>query len=109
MSQISVNSYYATICLGLTQVLGCILGTLAIGRIGRRGLLILSSLCSFFCMTGLSLTLWLRHLYPDGDVATALSWLPLVWLVLFTLAFMVGLGPVPWVLLGELFPGLTSN
>ena len=33
------------------------------------------------------------------------SVLPLVWLVIFTAAFMVGLGPIPWILLGELFPG----
>ena len=32
------------------------------------------------------------------------SWLPLACLLLFTFVFTVGLGPVPWVFLGELFP-----
>ena len=42
-------------------------------------------------------------------VTTAGSWLPLVCLLGFTFSFTLGLGPVPWVLVGELYPATTRS
>ena len=42
-------------------------------------------------------------------VTTAGSWLPLVCLLGFTFSFTLGLGPVPWVLVGELYPASTRS
>ena len=48
---------------------------------------------------------FLKHHEPSSVVITSVgSWLPLVSLLGFTFSFTVGLGPVPWVLMGELFP-----
>ena len=43
------------------------------------------------------------------DDASAASWIALACLVIFTFSFTVGLAPVPWVLVGELLPGMISK
>ena len=39
-----------------------------------------------------------------STLQSAGSWLPIACLLVFTFVFTVGLGPEPWVFLGELFP-----
>ena len=101
-----LNEFYATVLLGSVQVVGSGLGSLAVGsRLGRRCLLSASAgLCSA-SMAGLAAVLCLKEAYPEsGPVQEAGRHLPVVLLVLFAFSFTLGLGPVPWVLVGELYP-----
>ena len=41
--------------------------------------------------------------------AESINWLPIVCLILFTVAFSFGLGPLAWLLLGELLPAKTAS
>lgn len=41
--------------------------------------------------------------YINASVLTSLLWLPLTSLVVYVALFNVGMGPLPWALLGELF------
>merc|ERR1712214_233156 len=48
---------------------------------------------------------FLKEHEPTSAILSAAGpLLPLVLLLIFTFAFTLGLGPVPWVLIGELFP-----
>jgi len=40
----------------------------------------------------------------DDEVPDGLGWLPLVSLILYIVAYNLGLGSLPWVMLGELVP-----
>ncbi|TRY76638.1 hypothetical protein TCAL_08782 [Tigriopus californicus] len=99
----SVNSYIATITIGLVQVFGSLLGVVLIRKLGNRFLLLCSSLGSFISMAALGLTLYVGKQHPEFEF---LEWLPVLWLVAFTISFTSGLAPVPWVLMGKLFAGI---
>jgi len=40
----------------------------------------------------------------DPETVKSLTWLPLVSLTIFSISFALGLGPLPWVIMTELFP-----
>ncbi len=83
----------ATFGLGLANFLATLIGVMAIDRLGRRPLLIGGSLI---------MTIGLAAV-----VAAALyewPWLGLSGLCLYIVAFAVSLGPLPYVLMSELFP-----
>ena len=67
------------------------------------------AVCSV-CMVGLGACYYIIESYGKEEAEIA-SWMALVCLILNTLSFMAGLAPVPWVLVGELLPGihLTSH
>ena len=100
----NLDSYNSTVLIGATQVLGGLLGTALMAsktRLGSRCFLVTSSasVCSC-CMLLLAAVSYLAV-----KEAATVGWASLVLLVVFTLSYMTGLGPIPWVLIGELLPG----
>ena len=89
-----INPYYATILLGIIQVLGCTLGLVLVNKLGCRGLLLNSLAFCSLTMTGLAISVHMKW-----------QWMSLIMLILFTFSFMSGLSNVPWVLVGELPTG----
>ena len=90
-----MDPYYATIILGLVQVFGCSVSIFLVKLVSRRLLLLISmGLC---CLTMTLLAIFVHLQW---------SWASLTSLILFTFAFMMGLSPIPWILVGELPTGL---
>ena len=95
------SEFDANICsivVGVIQVTGTSVAVLVVDRVGRRKLLILSEffIAVSFCMLGTFF-----QLQEQGSFSPA--WLPLASLVLFAVAYSLGMGPLPWVLNSELF------
>ena len=102
--------------LGAVQVAGTFLTTVVIEKAGRKVLLIISDGLVCVSMIGVGVFFYLKEncsdCTPTDDVAVfaekttidSLGWLPLVSLMVFILAFSVGLGPIPWVLNVEMIP-----
>ncbi|XP_052123000.1 facilitated trehalose transporter Tret1-2 homolog isoform X1 [Frankliniella occidentalis] len=78
---------------------------LLMDRLGRRPLLILSSIVVAASMTSNGLYF---HFFPESEAAAAdgssLTWVPLLGLVVYAVAYALGMGPVPDILPGEVFP-----
>ena len=69
----------------------------------RRFLVVVSSSLCSSAMVALSLV---THFAGRDEIrGTTASWTALTLLVFFTLSYMTGLGPIPWILIGELLPG----
>lgn len=88
------NAIYYSIFIGVVNVAVTVLSLYLVDRVGRRPLLLGS-------LVGMAVTIGLL------GVAFAVSLSPvlmLVFMMLYIVAFGVGLGPVFWVMLGELFP-----
>lgn len=96
----SLSPGSATVLVGAVQVVATLVSVVLVDRAGRRALLIASDLVMGACLLALGAFFWLK---TSGSDVSSLHWLPLVALLLFICAFSVGFGPIPWLMLGELF------
>ena len=87
-----------TIIVGSIQVFGSSVAGLIVDSFGRKNLLIYSEsfICGSFAVLGLFFRLQEMGFHPP-------AWVPLVCLVIFALAYSVGLAPIPWLLNNEMF------
>lgn len=104
-----VEPELATIIIGSIQVFGTLLSSLVVDRLGRRVLLLTSG--SAMCIGVLTLGVYFLVLSNDDPTnqvtadgaSNQTGWIPIVALCLYVTLFAVGFGPVPWLLLGEIF------
>lgn len=95
----------ASIVVAMVQMVMSAVAALIVDRAGRKPLLMISS--GVMAISLIALGMYFKQKDGGNDVSS-LGWLPLTSLTLFMVAFSVGLGPVPWMLMGELFPSETK-
>jgi len=113
----TIDPGLAATLVALTMVLASGFSAAVVERLGRRALLITSSVLMIPAVSGVGLYFYLADTVTQsgsgGSGATAanvvidsgnLGWLPLVCLVFFVVVYSVGFGPLPWVMNVELFP-----
>lgn len=99
----SIPSTISAIIIGVIQVIATFASSLFVDKLGRRILLLLSALIMCVCSTALGVYFFLQQTHGSGAaIVQSISWLPLVSLSLFIIAFSLGLGPIPWMMAGEL-------
>nr|CAD7576190.1 unnamed protein product [Timema californicum] len=97
----SIPSVTACIIIGVVQVIATYVSTLLVDRAGRRILLLISDSVMALCLGVLGAYFHLlNNHYDTSDV----SWVPIVSVAIFIVVFSLGFGPIPWIMLGELFP-----
>ncbi|XP_037516617.2 solute carrier family 2, facilitated glucose transporter member 8 [Rhipicephalus sanguineus] len=99
----SVSAENAAIAVAAIQVVMVALATVLADRLGRKVLLLFSSAASSVSLAVLGLSFHIKATVGDKFVK-AFGWLPLTSLCAFFVGYSVGLGPLPWVLLGEMIP-----
>nr|XP_034191745.1 facilitated trehalose transporter Tret1-like [Osmia lignaria]XP_034191746.1 facilitated trehalose transporter Tret1-like [Osmia lignaria] len=95
-----MDNSYSIIIIGIIQVLAVFIGTLIVDRLGRRILLMASAI--FMCLTTLALGVYFYLTEIRVDVS-AIQWLPLISICIFIVMFSIGFGPIPWMMMGEIF------
>lgn len=98
VSNTGIEPEVATIIVGALQVVATAFATLTIDRLGRRFLLLFSNILMALCTFSLSV-----HFFIEESGSTTGGWLPIASLCIFIIAFSLGFGPVPWLMMGELF------
>lgn len=98
----SLDSAIASIIVGTVQVLASGCTPLIVDRLGRRIILLISA-------GGMAIALAAMGLYFLFDIQQAsfvgsIGWLPILSLIVFVSVYCVGFGPLPWAVLGEMFP-----
>lgn len=74
---------------------------------GRKALLVISALLMAVCYAGLGGFFLIKT--HSQDLASTLSWLPLVCIAVYISAFSIGYGPVPWIMMGEIYSSEVRN
>ncbi len=88
----------ASVGVGTVNVVLTIVAMLLIDRIGRRPLLLIS-------LAGMTLSLGVLGLaFSLSQLAGSLGWIAVVSLMVYVGSFAVGLGPVFWLVLSEIYP-----
>ncbi|CAN7990247.1 unnamed protein product, partial [Ixodes hexagonus] len=91
------------VIIGLVQVFATLAATMVMDKGGRRVLLLVSA-----GMLAVSLAILGGYHYvkeTNGeDAVSSMGGLPLACLSLFIIGFSFGMGPIPWLMMGELMP-----
>lgn len=88
----------ATLGLGLVNVLATVIAIPLIDKVGRRPLLLLG-------MTGMLVSLFLLAAgFAMPNLVTHLRWLTFASLLIYIVGFAIGLGPMAWLVIAEIFP-----
>ncbi|XP_032113202.1 solute carrier family 2, facilitated glucose transporter member 8 isoform X3 [Sapajus apella] len=113
------DSSLASIIVGVIQVLFTAVAALIMDRAGRRLLLALSGMVMVFSMSAFGAYFKLTQGIPGNsshvallapistepvDASVGLAWLAVGSMCLFIAGFAVGWGPIPWLLMSEIFP-----
>lgn len=96
-----IDGSIAAIIVGVMQVIATFVASMVIDKLGRRIMLLISIAIMSLCSILLGIFFFLSQRNP-ADVAN-LGWLPIVSLSIFIVMFSIGFGPIPWVMIGELF------
>ncbi|XP_059468813.1 facilitated trehalose transporter Tret1-like isoform X2 [Neocloeon triangulifer] len=98
----SLESRYSVIVVGAVQLVATVAALLVIDRLGRRLLMSASQAAMAACTLFLGVYLYFREV--DELSVSGLGWLPILLICIYFVAFSLGAGPIPWLMLGELFP-----
>ena len=96
-----LNSFLESIVVAAVQLAGTLASAFAVDRAGRRVLLMTSAAVMAVSLACLGAYFWI--LGHDKETAGKVSFLPLVSLAVFIFFFSIGYGPVPWIMMSELF------
>lgn len=93
---VGLDAFLCTVFIGCVRVASTLASVPALDNVGRRPLLLGSTIVCGLTELVIGVTLLL-------DIPGS-SWVPLVGLLLFMAAFGVGQAGIPWILMGELLP-----
>ena len=107
----SLNSFIETIIVAIAMCVATLIASLIIDKLGRKMLLNISSF--FMAISAAAMGVYFYFQNHDAATAKTITFLPLVSLCIFVVAFSLGFGPIPWLMMGELFApeikGLASS
>ena len=92
----SADAVFATIGLGIAALIIAIFSIWLVDRVGRKRLLLIS-------ISGMMLSLFCFSVLPFYQVSS-IETVSFTLLVVYRMFFSLGLGPVTWVLLSEIYP-----
>lgn len=96
-----IDSELATILVGVMQVLATFVASMVVDRVGRRVLLLISISVMAVCKLILGVYFLLKD--QDEKSVASIGFLPVLALCLYIIVFSLGFGPIPWLMVGELF------
>lgn len=92
----------STIIIGIMQFISSFAASILVDRLGRRILLLVSII--FMTLTLFTLGAFFYIQSVDPETAESLSFVPLTSLCIYILAYPVGYGSVPWLVVSEVTP-----
>lgn len=99
----NLDSNLENIIVGLVQIIATIAAALAMDKAGRRILLNFSSFVMVISMAALGAYFYIASQANEEELVKKIGFLPVSSMSLFVFAFSVGFGPIPWLMMSELF------
>ncbi|PIN13075.1 putative transporter (major facilitator superfamily) [Handroanthus impetiginosus] len=99
------SSNAATVGLGVIQVIATAVSTWLVDKTGRRILLIVSSSGMSLSLLLVAVSFFVKDLVAvDSSLYSILGILSVVGVVCMIISFSLGMGPIPWLIMSEIFP-----
>ncbi|XP_068236877.1 facilitated trehalose transporter Tret1-like isoform X1 [Palaemon carinicauda] len=99
---VGINPYSAAVVVILLQILAGMVSSVLIDTVGRLPLLIVSNILMSTALAGFGTFLYVTG--DEGMNGAGLDWIPLTCALIFQVAFALGISPIAWIYIGELFP-----
>lgn len=99
---VAIDAQSCTIILTSIQAAAGILQSSIVDRLGRKILLLVSSLLMALCLTLVGVSMYIKE--RNGDSSEIWNYVPLIALCVFVCGYSLGLAPIPWMICGEIFP-----
>ncbi|XP_054731972.1 facilitated trehalose transporter Tret1-2 homolog isoform X1 [Anastrepha obliqua] len=96
-----IDENLSTIVVGIMQFIATFVSTIVVDKLGRRLLLLTSAIIMALSTFAMGIYFYMQSQNPASVVS--LGWLPVVSLCVFIVLFSLGFGPVPWLMMGEVF------
>jgi sugar porter (SP) family MFS transporter len=87
-----------SVYIGLTNVVFTVVAILLLDRLGRRFFLLAGTSCLTVALVGLGI------FFHSPTLQHSVGWLALACLLFYIFGFAIGLGPVFWLMISEIFP-----
>ncbi|KAJ8920252.1 hypothetical protein NQ315_011913 [Exocentrus adspersus] len=100
---VSLAPEICTIIIGIVQVIASGLTPMLVEKRGKRFLLLLSAVGMGLSQGVLAFFFYLKD-DKHSDIS-AIGWVPIASLICYIITYCLGFGPLPWAVMGELFPG----
>lgn len=102
---VSIDGEMVTIIFASIQTVSGIFQSSVVDRLGRKILLLVSGIIMTLCLCSVGIVLLLRNrsIIEPGQYSH-INWLPIVAFCIFVIGYSLGLGPIPWMITGEIFP-----
>lgn len=96
----SIKASYASIIVGAVQVVSTFVSTLVVDKLGRR-ILLLSSIIMMCLMTVVVGIYYycIQHTTAFDNI----KWFAIIPVCIFLILFSIGFGPIPWMMMPEIF------
>jgi len=101
MANTGLDSDISTIIVGTVHLAATLSASLLVDRLGRKILLMVSII--IMTLTLVALGVFFYILETDKPTAETLGWLPLTSLCVYIVAFAIGYGPIPWLIMSEIY------
>ncbi|XP_014242296.1 facilitated trehalose transporter Tret1-like isoform X2 [Cimex lectularius] len=98
----TLDDSISSIIVGFMSVVATAIATLFIERLGRKPLMFIS--CLVMALSSAVLGIYFYIQTVNHELAEKISFIPLIIVCVFIIVFSLGLGPIPWVILAEIFP-----
>lgn len=98
---VELDPAVCSIIVGAVQFLTTFITPLVVDRLGRKMLLLVSSIGMVISEAPLGTYSYLKEHKHD---VSAMSMLPIICLIVYIITYNFGYGPLPWTIMGELFP-----
>ncbi|KAL1449997.1 hypothetical protein WDU94_002460, partial [Cyamophila willieti] len=97
----TLDATISSIIVGIVQVIATGISVILVDKLGRRMLMMMSEFVMAIALGILGLYFFLKDSLHQN--VQALTFLPLLSVVLYIIMFSMGAGPIPWMMVGELF------
>ncbi|RZC34223.1 Sugar tr and/or MFS 1 domain containing protein [Asbolus verrucosus] len=102
-----IDKYYATVILGIVELLGCVACVTLVHFIGKRVINFISLIgsgCCFFIVATYAYVIDVKYLEAPSEQIYSYNWIPTFFLISSAFLSHVGIRILPWILTGEVFP-----
>ncbi|KAF7266703.1 hypothetical protein GWI33_019995 [Rhynchophorus ferrugineus] len=97
----ATNPHSAAVAVAVVQLLSSLLSGLLVDSAGRLPLLVASSVLMSLALASFGSFAYYEEANPKS--VPNLDWIPLLCVLVFTVAFSLGISPISWLLVSELF------